>query len=117
MAPSRFIKVPLIIQAPGTAVGQRMGVNGSLVELATNGQPPALVDHCDGHSLCALLNGSDPGWVDEAPIDFTGEGVYAPAPILRQGRWQYVCCEGDAGMLFDLQQAPSELNKLCTETA
>lgn len=118
------IKVPLIIQAPGTAVGQRVGVNCSLVDLlpklvdlATNGQPPALVDHCDGHPLRALLNGSDPGWVDEALIEFTGEGVHAPALILRQGRWKYVYCEGDPGMLFDLQQDPSELHNMCTDPA
>jgi len=32
-----------------------------------------------------LLHGSDPGWADEALIEFTGEGVHAPALILRQG--------------------------------
>ena len=50
-------------------------------------------------------------------IEFTGEGVYAPALILRQGRWKYVYCEGDPGLLFDLQQDPSELRNLCTERA
>ena len=54
---------------------------------------------------------------DEALIEFTGEGVYAPALILRQGRWKYVYCEGDPGMLFDLQQDPSELRNLCADPA
>jgi len=29
-------------------------------QLATDDRPPALADHCDGHSLGALLHGSDP---------------------------------------------------------
>jgi choline-sulfatase len=116
------IKVPLIVQAPGAKAGQRVGVNCSLVDLlptlidlATDGKPPALVDHCDGHSLAALLHGGDPGWIDEALIEFTGEGVYAPALILRQGCYKYVYCEGDPGMLFDLQQDPAELRNLCLD--
>jgi choline-sulfatase len=121
------IKVPLIIQAPGAKVGQRVSQNCSLVDLlptltdlASGGQVPhrpALADHCDGRSLTALLHGSDPNWVDEALIEFTGEGVYAPALILRQGHYKYVYCEGDPGMLFDLQQDPAELHNLCTEPA
>jgi choline-sulfatase len=89
----------------------------TLIDLAVDGKPSALVDHCDGHSLGALLHGSDSGWVDEALIEFTGEGVYAPALILRQGRYKYVYCEGDPGMLFDLQKDPSELRNLCQDPA
>jgi choline-sulfatase len=118
------IKVPLIIQAPGTKRGQRSGMNCSLVDLlptlldlASDGHPPALVDHCDGRSLAPLLHGSEPGRVDEALIEFTGEGVYAPALILRQGRYKYVYCEGDPGMLFDLQEDPAELHNLCQDPA
>ncbi|MFN0182734.1 MAG: choline-sulfatase [Aquabacterium sp.] len=119
------IKVPLIIHAPGAQAGQRVGVNCSLVDLlptlndlATDGNPPALADHCDGRSLAALLHGRDPasvGWTDEALIEFTGEGVYAPAFILRQGHLKYVHCEGDPGMLFDLQRDPQERRNLCQE--
>ena len=68
-------------------------------------------------AVSTMKHGSDPGWVDEALIEFTGEGVHAPALILRQGRWKYVYCEGDPGMLFDLQQDPSELHNLCTDPA
>jgi choline-sulfatase len=118
------VKVPLIIQAPGAKLGQRSGANCSLVDLlptlvdlATDGKPPALADHCDGHSLGALLHGSDRDWADEALIEFTGEGVHAPALILRQGNYKYVYCEGDPGMLFDLQQDPAELRNLCQDPA
>jgi choline-sulfatase len=89
----------------------------TLVELATDGNPPALVDHCDGRSLGALLHGSDPSWPDEALIEFTGEGVHAPALILRKGHHKYVHCEGDPGMLFDLRADPAELCNLCREPA
>ena len=118
------VKVPLMIQAPGAKPGQRIGANCSLVDLlptlvdlATDGKPPALADHCDGHSLGALLHGSDRDWADEALIEFTGEGVHAPALILRQGNYKYVYCEGDPGMLFDLQQDPAELRNLCQDPA
>ncbi len=118
------VKVPLIIQAPGANVGQRVSANCSLVDLlptlvdlATDGEPPALADHCDGHSLGALLHGSDPSRTDEALIEFTGEGVHAPALILKKGHYKYVHCEGDPGMLFDLQNDPAELRNLCTDPA
>jgi choline-sulfatase len=114
------IKVPLFIKAPGAPSGHRVSANCSLVDLlptlldlATDGKPPALADHCDGSSLNALLHGSDPDWVDEALIEFTSEGVYAPAFILRKGHLKYVHCEGDPGLMFDLQSDPAELHNLC----
>ena len=118
------IKVPLLISAPGAPAARRVGQNCSLVDLlptlldlATDGQPPALADPIDGHSLSPLLHGSDPAWTDEALIEFTGEGVHAPALILRQGHYKYVYCEGDPGLLFDLKSDPSELHNLCQDPA
>ncbi len=118
------IKVPLIISAPGAKSGQRVSTNCGLVDLlptllnlATNGKPPELVDHCDGHSLANWLHGTDSAWTDEALIEFTSEGVYAPAFILRKGKYKYVHCEGDPGMLFDMQSDPRELRNLCREPA
>ncbi len=118
------IKVPLIIHAPGAKAGQRVSANCSLVDLlptlvdlATDRDPPALADHCDGRSLAALLHGSDPSWTDESLIEFTGEGVHAPALILKKGNYKYVHCEGDPGMLFDLQADPAELRNLGREPA
>ena len=118
------VKVPLIIHAPGAKAGQRVSANCSLVDLlptlidlATEGKPPALADACDGRSLGALLHGSDPTWTDEALVEFTSEGVYAPALILRKGQYKYVYCDGDPGMLFDLRSDPAELRNLCQEPA
>ena len=116
--------MPLIIHAPGAPAARRVGANCSLVDLlptlldlATDGQPPELADPIDGRSLHPLLHGSDPQWTDEALIEFTGEGVHAPALILRQGQYKYVYCEGDPGMLFDLKSDPSELRNLCQDPA
>ena len=116
------IRVPLFISAPGAKAAHRVSANCSLVDmlptlldLATNGHSPALVDRCDGRSLKAWLNGTDPTWKDETLIEFTSEGVHAPAFILRKGQYKYVYCEGDPGMLFDLQNDPMELRNLCLE--
>jgi choline-sulfatase len=116
------IRVPLFISAPGAKAGQRVRANCGLVDLlptlldlATDGKPPALADHCDGHSLAGWLNGTDATWKDEALIEFTSEGVYAPAFILRKGKYKYVYCAGDPGMLFDLESDPRELRNLCKE--
>ena len=118
------IKVPLFISAPGAKAGHRVGANCGLVDLlptlldlATGGKPPELVDRCDGHSLTGWLRGTDASWHDEALIEFTSEGVYAPAFILRKGKYKYVYCEGDPGMLFDMQDDPKELRNLCADSA
>ena len=118
------IKVPLIVHLPGAPAARRVTENCSLVDLlptlldlATDGQPLELADTIDGHSLSPLLHGSDPAWTDEALIEFTGEGVHAPALILRQEHTKYVYCEGDPGMLFNLQNDPAELNNLCQDPA
>ncbi len=118
------IRVPLFISAPGAKAGQRVSANCGLVDLlptmldlATDGKPPELVDHCDGHSLAGWLHGSDASWNDEALIEFTSEGVYSPAFILRKGKYKYVYCEGDPGMMFDMQADPHELRNLCKEPA
>jgi choline-sulfatase len=118
------IRVPLVISAPGAKAGHRVNSNCGLVDLlptildlATGGKPPELVDHCDGRSLAAWLHGADASWKDEALIEFTSEGVYAPAFILRKGQYKYVYCEGDPGMMFDMKSDPNELRNLCKETA
>ena len=118
------IRVPLFISTPGGKAGQRVSANCGLVDLlptlldlATGGKPPALADHCDGHSLANWLHGTDAAWKDEALIEFTSEGVYAPAFILRKGHYKYVYCEGDPGMLFDMHNDLKELRNLCQEPA
>ena len=64
-----------------------------------------------------MLHGRDESWPDEALIEFTAEGTYAPCLILRKGRYKYVYCETDPGMLFDLEADPGETRNLCEEPA
>ena len=59
------IKVPLIVHLPGAPAARRVTENCSLVDLlptlldlATDGQPPELADTIDGHSLSPLLRQS-----------------------------------------------------------
>ena len=118
------IRVPLIISAPGAKARNRVAANCSLVDLlptlldlATDGKPPALVDAVDGRSLGKWLHGSDGAWNNEVLVEFTSEGVHAPAMILRRDGHKYVHCEGDPGMLFDLHADPAELRNLCAEPA
>ena len=115
-------RVPLVVRAPGNSTGRVESGNVSLVDLlptfldlATDGAPPGLADAIDGHSLAPMLHGPDESWPYEALIEFTAEGTYAPCLILRKGRYKYVSCESDPGMLFDLESDPGETRNLCRE--
>ncbi|MEQ8319262.1 MAG: choline-sulfatase [Rhodospirillales bacterium] len=114
------VRVPLIISAPGALKGHTEDRGVSLVDLlptfldvATDGNPPELIDPVDGHSLVKLLHDDAPEWRDDVMMEFTGEGLYSPALILRKDGFKYVYCEDDPGMLFDLNNDPGELNNLC----
>ena len=117
-------RVPFVVRAPGNSAGRTEHANVSLLDLlptlldlATDGSPPELADAIDGRSLVPMLHGSDASWPDEALIEFTAEGTYAPCLILRKGRYKYIYCETDPGMLFDLEADPGETRNLCEEPA
>lgn len=113
-------RIPLIVRAPDGAKGRREAKPVSLVDLlptfldlASNGKQPDLVDPIDGHSLAGMLCGEDKSWPDEVMVEFTAEGTVAPCLVLRRGRYKYIYCEPDPGMLFDLDADPNELENLC----
>jgi len=113
------VRVPLLIAAPDGALGNRVeqGVSlvdllPTLVDLATNGAPPEMIDPIDGHSLAELLNGDEAHRRDDVMIEFMGEGVYSPCLILRRDGFKYVYCDDDPGMFFDLNNDPKELVNL-----
>jgi choline-sulfatase len=114
------VRVPMIVSAPGTAKGnvEERGVSlvdllPTFLDLATDGNSPELMDSIDGHSMVKLMHNDDPDWRDDVMMEFTGEGIYSPALMLRKDGFKYVYCEDDPGMLFDLNNDPKELNNLC----
>ncbi len=118
------VRIPLVISMPGGTKGVKDKTLVSLVDmlptftdLASGGKPPEPVDPIDGHSLVPLLRGQPANRPDEVMIEFTAEGTYAPALILRKGAIKYVYCETDPGMMFDLDNDPNELNNLCEDPA
>ena len=116
------IRVPLLISGPGMQQDTKEASLVSLVDLmptfldlASGGKPPDLVDPIEGHSLEPLLRGDVSGWVDDVMVEFTAEGTFAPALILRSGNYKFVYCETDPGMLYDLIADPHEQKNLCAD--
>jgi len=114
------LRVPMIVSAPGGIKGHVEDRGVSLVDLlptfldlATDGNPPDLMDPTDGHSMVGLLHNDDAEWKDDVMMEFTGEGLYSPAMMLRKDGFKYVYCEDDPGMLYNLKNDPRELNNLC----
>lgn len=117
-------RVPMLVAGPGVKHGhvERKGVSlvdllPTMLDLATDGKPPALVDPIVGKSLAAMLGGDGSGRADDVMIEYTGEGVYAPALMLRIDGMKYVHCRTDPPMLFDLEKDPHELKNVANDTA
>ena len=112
-------RVPLIVSKPGTFAPGRVGELVSLVDLlptlldfATDGNPPEAVDPFDGRSLTGLLGGSTGQWPNQVISEYTGEGVRAPCRMLRRGRFKYMYTHGFPDRLYDLDTDPLELRNL-----
>jgi choline-sulfatase len=117
-------RVPMVVAGPSVKRGhvERKGVSlvdllPTLLDLATDGKPPALVDPIAGRTLAAMLTGDGSGRADDVMIEYTGEGVYAPALMLRQDGMKYVHCRTDPPMLFDLNKDPLELKNVADDPA
>lgn len=118
------VRIPMIISAPNGAQGKREKTLISLVdmlptfwELGAGTTPFTPVDKVDGRSLVPLIYGEKGDFPDEVMIEFTAEGTFAPALILRQGAFKYIYCESDPGMMFNLETDPNELHNLCKDPA
>lgn len=118
------IRVPMLAAGPGVKAGHVEEKGVSLLdllptfnELASGGKPIEPIDKLDGKSLVNMMNGDSSGRDDEVMIEFLGEGVYAPACILRQNGFKYVYCRNDPAMMFDLNTDPNELQNLADDPA
>lgn len=109
------VRVPMIVAGPGLQRGRTEERGVSLMDLlptfndlASDGKPMAPVDPLDGLSLASMLHGTDETRGDDVMMEFLGEGVYAPACILRKDGFKLVHCRNDPPMLFDLRSDPDE---------
>lgn len=117
-------RVPLVVKGPKVKKGhvETKGVSlvdllPTMLDLATDGNPPELADNIDGHTLVDMMQGDNSKRIDEVMMEFTGEGVYAPALILRQDGIKYIHCRTDPAMMFDLNNDPQELNNVAEDPA
>jgi choline-sulfatase len=86
-----------------------------LLDLATDGQGITWAASPDGDSLLALLTGAANKikWDDRPVIgEYLAECVAAPLLMIRQGRYKYICAEGDPDQLYDLVADPNEVTNL-----
>jgi choline-sulfatase len=103
------LRIPMIVAGPGLKGGRTEERGVSLMDLlptfndlASDGNPMAPVDRLGGLSLAGMLHGTDGTRGDDVMMEFLGEGVYAPACILRKDGIKYVYCRNDPPMMFDL---------------
>lgn len=113
------VRVPMIAAGPGLKRGlvEERGVSlmdllPTFNDLVSEGNPVAPVDRLSGTSLAGMLHGTDASRGDDVMMEFLGEGVYAPACILRKDGYKYVYCRHDPAMLFDLKADPDERTNL-----
>ena len=117
------VRIPMIAAGPGLKRGRTEERGVSLMDLlptfndlVSDGQPIATIDPLHGASLAGMLHGTDTTRGDDVMMEFLGEGVFAPACILRQDGFKYVHCRHDPPMLFDLKADPDELRNLAGST-
>jgi choline-sulfatase len=89
----------------------------TMTELGTDGKGIELADRIDGRSLVQMMHGDNSGRPDDVMMEFTGEGVYAPALIIRRDGIKYVHCRTDPPMMFDLKKDPQELDNVAEDPA
>jgi choline-sulfatase len=119
------VRVPLVISFPKSLTPRRLAQNVSLVDLlptlldlASDGDPPEFVDRVDGRSMRSLLTtGADVDWPDVAISDFNAGGAPGPLRMVKRGSHKYVHLAGHGALLFDLANDPDELDNLAGTAA
>ncbi len=113
------MRVPFILRAPGLLAPRRVPTNVSLVDffptlldLASEGQPPALATPIEGRSLIPFADGSAAGHDDTVYAEIAAEGCIKPGVMVKRGTYKFIHCDADPPLLFDLADDPAELNNL-----
>ena len=116
------VRVPMIASGPNMVRGKiekhytsLVDLLPTFVDLATNEKSYEYSDNLDGKSLFGLMQGKKIDVPNELMLEFTGEGVYAPALIFIRDGIKYVHCRTDPPMMFDLNVDPEEQNNLALE--
>lgn len=111
--------VPLLVHAPRRFAARRVTQSVSTTDLV-----PTLLDlagcggdrdrqvELDGASLLPLVSGAADHSRRSVIGEYLGEGVVAPALMVRRGRYKYIGCPGDPDQLYDLVADPRELVNL-----
>ena len=109
------MRVPLVIHAPGRFAPRGVAANVSLLDLlptlldlATNGQPPPLATPVEGTSLVPLADGETGGHRDAVYAELCAEGSPAPSVMVKRGTHKFIYSETDPPLLFDLAGDPTE---------
>ena len=112
-------RVPLIMAGPGIANGvldtpcSLVDILPTMVDIAasTGTEKPAYGQPIDGRSLMPMArtaSGDDGDAIGEYCAEMTGNPVY----MIRRDDYKYIYCDGDAPLLFNIAQDPSELDNL-----
>lgn len=110
-------RVPLIVSFPGTLTPRReprpvshVDLLPTLLDLVTDAEHGLDLEGIDGNSLAVLLADADADRDDTVIADYLAIGPCVPCRMIRQGRYKYHYIHGHAGMLFDMEADPDELD-------
>ena len=113
------VRVPMIVSGPNMDAGKIETHYASLVDLlptfvdlANGSKKYEFSDKLDGKSLVKMMHGEKNDISNELMLEFTGEGVYAPALIFIRDGIKYIHCRTDPPMMFDLNSDPNETNNI-----
>jgi choline-sulfatase len=114
-------RVPLFVRVPGGPSRRvaepvsLLDLAPTLLELAGAPWPDEHAEDLDGTSVVGLVSGGAATRRGVVFAEYLGEGVTAPAVMVRRGGHKLIACPGDADQLYDLAHDPAELVNLAAE--